>query len=109
MNQTVEKWLTIGALVGWVASIGSLVGLALRAASPAVVSRPTQASRLYLASRGYGDSAKAQLPPQSLSAVAIQQTIVATSIPSDTSKGYWVESLPEESSRSSRWISERSR
>ncbi|MCU0551693.1 MAG: hypothetical protein MUC48_20315 [Leptolyngbya sp. Prado105] len=40
MNYKVEKWLTIAALVGWVASIGSLVGLAIRATAPASASRP---------------------------------------------------------------------
>lgn len=111
MNQTVEKWLTIGALVGWVASIGSLVGLAIRAASPAVASRHAQASSLYSISRNNieFDSATAQLRQLTSGSIAIQQKTVATTIPLDTSKGYWVESLSERSSLSSRWISERAK
>lgn len=98
MNQTVEKWLTIGALVGWVASIGSLVGLAIRAASPAVASRPVQASNLHIASRN--NLERPQVKQPALDSLAIQREIATTEIPMDTSKGYWVASLRERSSSS---------
>ncbi|MBW4525814.1 MAG: hypothetical protein KME18_11540 [Phormidium tanganyikae FI6-MK23] len=109
MNQTVEKWLTIGALVGWVASIGSLVGLVLRAASPAIASRPVQASRLHSPSRNlemYSFKTQVNQPPSDL--FAIQQEIVAPQIPIDTSKGFWAESLKERSNSSFKWMSQRS-
>jgi hypothetical protein len=43
MNRNIEKWLTIAALAGWIASIGSLIGLAVRATPPAAASRPVRA------------------------------------------------------------------
>ncbi len=107
MNQTIEKWLTIGALVGWVASMGSLIGLALRAASPAVASRPAQATTLSLASRTpiEADIKTQQSPNPSM----VQREVETGLIPADTSKGFWMESLKERSNRSSKWISERAR
>ncbi len=39
MNSKLEKWITVGALVGWAASMGSLTFLALRTASPTTASR----------------------------------------------------------------------
>ncbi len=107
MNQTIEKWLTIGALVGWVASIGSLVGLAVRAASPAVALRPVQVSSLHLASRNDLEI-HTQAKPTALDSLAIQRRIATIAIPMDTSKGYWVDSLRERSSSSAKWMSQRS-
>lgn len=114
MNQTVEKWLTIGALVGWVASIGSLVGLALRAASPAVASRPVQASSLHTPSRNtleiYSFNPQLNQPlnhPQS-DLLTIQQEIAATQIPIETSKGFWANLLKQQSPSSAKLVNQRS-
>ena len=40
MNSKVEKWLTTGALIGWVASIGSLMVLAVQATMPKTLVLP---------------------------------------------------------------------
>ncbi|GAP97352.1 hypothetical protein [Leptolyngbya sp. NIES-2104] len=99
MNQTVEKWLIVAALAGWLASLGSLVGLAIRAASPAVASRPSPAMSLYSQNRN--------LPLKTQTLPPIQE-VAMTRIPADTSKGYWAESLQERSSSSTRWTGQRS-
>lgn len=99
MNQTVEKWLIVAALAGWLASLGSLVGLAIRAVSPAVASRPSSAVSLYSQNRSL--SPKAQTLPTT-------RDVAMTRIPADTSKGYWAESLKERSSSSTRWMEQRS-
>jgi hypothetical protein len=95
MNQTVEKWLIIAALTGWLTSLGSLIGLAIRATSPAIASRPSHAASVYSQNR---------VRPQMPSA----QKVVMTQIPADTSRGYWAESLRDRSSSSHRWTEQRS-
>lgn len=94
MNQTVEKWLIIAALTGWLTSLGSLIGLAIRAASPAIASRPSHAASVYSQNR--------VRPPMSSA-----QEVVMTRIPADTSKGYWAESL-RDWSNSNQWTEQRS-
>lgn len=96
MNQTVEKWLVVAAFAGWVASLGSLVALAIRAASPAVASRPSYTLSAY---------ASNYVPLQLLK---VEPRIAVTQIPMDTSKGYWAESLQNRSTPTPRWIEQRS-
>lgn len=91
MNQKIEKWLTIAALAGWIASIGSLLGLAIRATAPAAASRPAQSSSVSMQHVGRQPSA---LP------ATVQES--AEAIPLDTSQGYWVESLRSSSYSSKR-------
>ncbi|BAU09611.1 hypothetical protein LEP3755_00820 [Leptolyngbya sp. NIES-3755] len=97
MNQTVEKWLIIAALAGWIASLGSLVGLAIRASSPAIASRPAQAVSVY-SSNGN----RSPMP------VLNAREASMTQIPADTSKGYWVESLSARSTNAAQSIEQRS-
>ncbi|MER3432983.1 MAG: hypothetical protein C4288_06010 [Leptolyngbya sp. ERB_1_1] len=113
MNQTVEKWLMIGAIVGWVASIGGLVGLAIRTASPAIASRPVQTSSLPFVSRNSLEVYRfdtqvnrAQLNQPSSNLLTIQQESSVTKSPVDTLNGDWVD---WESSNSAKWMSHRSR
>ena len=106
MNQTIEKWLTIGALIGWVASMGSLIGLAIRATSPAIASRPAEFTTLSSTSR---NAIRAYSFEAQSSRFEVQQEVAAAMIPSDTSKGFWMESLKERSIPTSKWISERSK
>lgn len=87
MNQTIEKWLTIAALAGWLASIGSLIGLAVRATAPAAASRPAQASSMSMSS--------AEEQPLTLP-MSPRNSVVE--IPLNTSQGYWAESLKARSS-----------
>lgn len=98
MNQAVEKWLTVAALAGWAASIVSLVGLSLRATPSAIASRSAHAASLYTVERS-----RMQPKPSSSDKVAIQQELASTEIPTDTSKGYWMESLKARSSSSASW------
>ncbi|MBE9010472.1 hypothetical protein IQ250_09670 [Pseudanabaenaceae cyanobacterium LEGE 13415] len=95
MNQTVEKWLTVAALAGWITSLGSLVALAIRASSPAIASRPVQAVHVSSPNRH-----RSPVPPM--------RDVVMTQIPADTSKGYWEESLNARSSKSTQWVEQRS-
>lgn len=97
MNQTVEKWLMIAALAGWIASLGSLVGLAIRASSPAIASRPVPAVSVYSPNRH-----RPQMASFSGRGVSMTQ------IPADTSKGYWAESLKPRSSNSAQLVEQRS-
>jgi hypothetical protein len=87
MNQTIEKWLTIAALAGWLASIGSLIGLAVRATAPAAASRPAQTSSVSVYNAG---EQPLTLPTSPRSSVV--------EIPLNTSQGYWAESLKARSS-----------
>jgi len=111
MNQTVEKFLMIGALVGWVASLGSLVGLATRAAAPAVASHQVQAANSSSVSRNslIVQRSNPRFNQSSPDLLTIQRESAVTTIPVDTSGGYWVNSLKEESSKSAKWVSQRSR
>ncbi|WNZ47699.1 hypothetical protein Q2T42_07620 [Leptolyngbya boryana CZ1] len=83
MNRMIEKWLTIAALAGWVASIAGLVGLAIRATDPPAVSRAAQSAnvRVQKADRLLFASPRSQ------------SDSVAATVPVDTSKGYWQHSL----------------
>ncbi|MGG6266070.1 hypothetical protein ACQ4M3_04430 [Leptolyngbya sp. AN03gr2] len=97
MNQTVEKWLMIAALTGWIASLGSLIGLAIRASSPAIATRPAQAVNVYSSNRS-----RPQMPTLDVHEVSMTQ------IPADTSKGYWAESLKARSTHSAQLVEQRS-
>ena len=67
MNYTVEKWLTIAALTGWIGSMGSLIGLALQS-TPLATLRPAQQSEHQLESAlsaaSLKNDAHVQIPQQ---------------------------------------------